>query len=196
MINSDNVELKNLLILLKKGDINAFNKLYNLHVKVLYKRVLNLVKDESTCEELIQDLFLKVWQGREGINIDLSFKSFLFTIAQNLVYDFFRKAAHNKRFIEHITHNTTHYYTHIEESLDAKETEEIINKAIEKLPPQRKLVYNLCKKEGRSYQDVSHILNISTATVNSHIVKSNNFIKEFLKANIEIAMVCIIMGAL
>lgn len=179
----DEGQLANLLVELKQGNEPAFNLLYLSYAKTLYKRILAIVKDEAIAEELLQDLFLKIWQKRHYIDPQKSFKSFLYTVANNLVYDYLRKVASDKRIIKTLLVNATDYYLHIEEALDAKETGRKLQAAILKLPPQQKQVFILCKIEGKSYEEVSQILQISTATVNSHIVKSNRFVKLFLQQN-------------
>ncbi len=180
----DQVDLIPILTELKDGSERAFNKLYTLYAKALYKKIRNIVKDDAIAEELLQDLFFKIWQKRETINTEQSFNSFLFTVANNLVYDYLRKVANNKKLTETLFSNAIDHYFHIEEAFSAKETANIFQQAIDKLSPQCKQVYVLCKIEGKSYDEASSCLGISKATVNSHMVKSNRFIKEYLNKNL------------
>jgi RNA polymerase sigma-70 factor (ECF subfamily) len=179
----DEEKLANLLVELKKGNEPAFNLVYLSYAKMLHKRIFTIVKDETIAEELLQDLFLRIWQKRQHINPEKSFKSFLYTVANNLVYDYLRKVASHKRAMNNLLMNANDCYLHIEEALDAKETERKLQDAIFRLPPQQKQVFMLCKMEGKSYMEVSRILQISIATVNSHIVKSNRFVKLCLQHN-------------
>ncbi|SMC94817.1 RNA polymerase sigma factor [Pedobacter nyackensis] len=192
----DEEELKLLLLQLKQGHEPAFNALYLAYSKVLYRKINSIVKDESVADELLQDLFLKVWEKRAWINTDLSFTSFLYTIANNLVYDYFRKVSKDKRLHARLLINAVDYYLQTEENLIGKETSAIIQQAISKLTDQRRNVFTLCKIEGKSYQEAAAALGISVATVNTHMVNSIRFIKEYLRKNQEIGTMLIIASIL
>ena len=84
---------KDLLMLLSAGNEAAFEELYHLYSKRLLGYFIKLVKSETFAAELLQDAFVKIWNNRQNIDPDRSFRSYLFRIAENLAYDFFRKAA-------------------------------------------------------------------------------------------------------
>ena len=77
---------------LLQGDELAFEKIYRLYSPRLYGKLLKLLKSVPQTEEILQDVFLKVWEYRASIDPEKSFRAFLFKIAENKVYDFFRKA--------------------------------------------------------------------------------------------------------
>ncbi|WP_316837842.1 RNA polymerase sigma-70 factor [Pedobacter nutrimenti] len=184
-------QLKALLLQFRQGDEPAFNALYSTYAKVLYRKINSIVKDDDVAEELLQDLFLKIWDKRRLINIDQSFVAFLYTVAQNLVYDYLRKVSRDKRLQASLLINAVDYYMQTEEALIGKETAAIIQQAINKLSESRKKVFILCKIEGKTYQQAADELGISIATVNSHMVKSISFIKEYLYKNPEIGLLLI-----
>jgi RNA polymerase sigma-70 factor (family 1) len=187
-------ELQVLLLQLKQGHEPAFNTLYLVYSKPLYQKINRVVKDESVADELLQDLFLKVWKMREDIRPEQSFVSFLHTIAKNLVYDYFRKISKDKRLHERLILNAVDYYMQTEEALIGKETSDIIQQAISRLSESRRKVFILCKMEGKSYQEAADILGITVATVNSHMVTSIRSIKEYLHKNQEIGTIIITMA--
>ena len=115
---------------------------------------------------------MKIWDNRQNIDIDQSFRSYLFRIAENKAYDFFRKAARDKKLQAQVPVAATEHYEHIESMLFNKENLAILNGAIESLPSQRQQVFRLCKLERKSYQEVSELFGISTSTVSDHIVKA------------------------
>lgn len=186
-------ESKDLLLKLRQGSEPAFNEIYMMYAKTLYQRIFSIVKDSSVTEELLQDLFLKIWQKRDVINPELSFKSFLYTIANNLVYDYMRKVACDKRLVASLMINSVDYYLHTEEAYNVKETNFILTEAINKLSPQQKQVFTLCKIEGKSYKEASQILGITTDTVNSHVVKSSRYIRSYLKENLKLTVAIMVM---
>jgi RNA polymerase sigma-70 factor (family 1) len=169
-----------LLSLLKHGDKRAFDHFYKLYSLPIYRKLLKMIKVDILAEELMQDVFVRLWDKRHLIEPGQPFKSYLYLIAQNLVYDFYRKVAREERLQSEIKAFSTELYLHTEEKLFLKETREILDKAINQLPAQQKLVFNLCKMEGKSYEEVSGTLGISTSTVNGHIVKATKNIQEYM----------------
>jgi RNA polymerase sigma-70 factor (family 1) len=188
----EEVELKHLLLKLKQGDEPAFNTLYLGYSKALYQKINRIVKDDSVSDELLQDLFLKIWEKRDTINLDQSFTAFIYTVANNLIYDYLRKVSKEKRLHARLLIHAVDYYLHTEELLIEKETTKMIQAAIEQLSESRRNVFQLCKMEGKTYQETAEILGITVATVNSHMVKSIKSIKAYLYKHQEIGLLIII----
>jgi RNA polymerase sigma-70 factor (family 1) len=185
---SDQENFNLLLQQLQQGSEHAFTVLYDKFSKPLYRNILRMVKDEYIAEELLQDLFLKIWDIRAKINPEKSFKSFLYKVAENLVYTHFGKIAKNDRLIAKLAITYVEYGDNAEEKLISKENHQQLKMAIESLPPQRKLIYSLCKLDGKSYAEVSEELGISTDTVSSQIVKANKAVRMFFMANKDMAL--------
>lgn len=171
---------KELLMQLREGNAQALDYFYHQYSLRIYRKLLKMVRVETIAEELVQDVFVRIWDKRHQIDPDRSFRSYLFTIAQNLVYDLYRKVAREERLQEVIKEASSDIYMHVEEGVFLKETSEILNKAINNLPSQQKLVFTLCKLEGKSYEDASATLGISTSTINNHIVKATKSIKGYM----------------
>jgi RNA polymerase sigma-70 factor (family 1) len=185
----------NLLKQLKSGDASAFSNLYYTHSKTLYRKILWMVNDEEIAKELLQELFLKLWENREKIDFTKSFKSYLYTIAVNLVYDYFRKTSKKKELEQHLMSLAIDHYSHVEEAIISKEDISLLNEIINQLPPQRKQVFILCKVENKSYEEVSKLLNVSKSTIQDHMVKANHSIRDFLKKHPEITL-CLLICSL
>lgn len=177
MDRDDQLREKRLLIQLREGDVKAFEQLYFAYSKRLYGNILKMVKSAEMAEEILQEVFQRIWERRASIDVDKSFKSFLFTIAKHLVCDFFYQQTKRRDIEAHLIIMSTELYQHIDEALDYKESETILSDAIAQLPPQRKMVYTLCKIEGKSYEEVGKILGISTSTISDHIVKATKSLK-------------------
>ena len=172
MISPTVLNERELLILLKQGDDNAFEEIYRLHSSKLYGNLLKLLKSEELAMDLLQDLYVKLWNNRATIDVDKSIVAYLFSIAKNLAIDFFRRAAREANLQNHLINVGTELYNHVDDVLFHKETSAILNKAIEALPPQQQKIFNLCKVEGRSYEEAASILGISPATVGNQLVKA------------------------
>jgi|GEM_PF-36392 len=170
------------------GDEMAFDALYKMYSERLLGYLLKLVKVETIACDLLQVVFMKVWNNRDHIDSNLSFRSYLFQIAENTAYDFFRKAARDKKIQKQLIEKATSQYNHVEESLISKEDVQLLHTAMDSLPPQRRQVFQLVKMEGRSYADVSKELNISTSTISDHIVKATKFIRQRLEKEQSVAL--------
>lgn len=184
---------KDWVILLHEGNEIAFEKLYHLYSGRLLGYLVKLVKSEQVASELLQDVFVKIWNNRQNIDSGQSFRSYLFRITENIVFDFFRKAARDKKLQVKLISSSYLEYTHVEENLCLKESEKILNDIINLLPPKRRRVFQLIKIEERSYDEVSHLLSISTSTISDHIVKATKFIREQLEESHVIAMYILII---
>lgn len=168
-----------LLEAMRQGDEHAFFVLYERYKVRLYVNMIKIVRSEPVAEELLQDVFLKVWDQRAAIDPSLSFQAYLFRISSNLAIDFYRKAA-RRRVIEALSATGPDAYDHVEQYIDFKEAEVLLGEAIGKLPPQRQHIFRLCRIEGKSYEEVADLLGISRGTVQDHMVKANRFLREFL----------------
>lgn len=186
----------NLIDQLQQGNGSAFSALYDMYSKPLYRNLLRLVKDEDVAQELLQDLFMKIWEIRERIEPEKSFKSFLYKIAENLAYAHFRQIAKNERLIAKLIISSVEFVTNAEDTIIVKENHALLQRAISSLSPQAKQVYTLCKLEGKSYEEVSQQLGISHKTISGHIVKANKDVKRFFLLNSETAVVLIVINLL
>lgn len=172
------IDEKELLIRLKADSKQSFEELYYRYSARIYGNLKKLLKSDELAEEFLQEVFVKVWDKRNNIDVEKSFRSYLFRISENMVFDFFRKAARDKKLQDHLISVATEYYSHIEESLCINEDMAILSKAIDQLPPKRRHIFMLCKIEGKSYEEVSKELGISVSTINDHIVKASRSVKE------------------
>lgn len=178
------IDEKRLLLLLTQSHEPAFEEIYKLYSTRLFGNIYKMVKSEPIAKEIVQEVFIKVWNNRTGIDPERSFRAYIFRIAENSVCDFFRNASRVKKMQSHILNIATEHYEHIEELLLQKENNTVLHMAINSLPPQRKLVFRLCKLEGKSYDEVGQQLGIATSTISDHIVKANKTVREYLLHNI------------
>jgi len=172
---------KEILLRLIQGDEQAFEKIYRLYSNRLYGKLLKLLKSVPQTEEIVQDVFLKIWEYRASIDPEKSFRAFLFKIAENKAFDFFRKAALHKAFETELIALSTSNHTMLEELIADEERSVLLEKAINNLPPQRQQVFRLCKLERKSYTEVSQLLGISLSTISDHIVKATKSIRTQLE---------------
>src|SRR5690606_29659436 len=172
-----------LLDLVKRSDQCAFRELYNRYSGKLYGNILRMTKANNIADDMLQVVFVKIWENRLFIDADRPFKPYIYQIAQNTVYDHFRKNARERVLISTVTRereDSEERESPTEKWIGEKEDNTILWKAVERLPPRRREIYRLCKLEGYSYDQVSMLLGISTSTINDHIVKATKTLKEYL----------------
>jgi RNA polymerase sigma-70 factor (family 1) len=185
----------NLLERLREGDQQAFESIYQHYIDPIYRRLLYLIKSEELAEELAQDIFMRIWDKRAGIDLEKSFRSYIYSIAQNLVVDFYRRSALDRKLQQHLINTATAYYNPIDLHYHAEADRQLLSNAIQSLPEQRRKVYSLVKLEGKSYEEVSEILGISCSTIRDHIVKGNKAIKLHLNTS-QLTMVVLLASAI
>jgi len=170
-----------LLDQLRKGSMRAFETLYGRHSRALLWKLRRMVKDPQEADELLQDLFVKVWERRAEIEIELSFEAYLHRIAQRMAIDYFRKISRQSIHYERYRLGLTEEVNNTEELLEANETKKLLDQAIARLPEQRRRAFTLCKIEGKSHREAAELMNISPNTVHNHLVKAAAFVKNHLE---------------
>ena len=175
--NIDEIQLLEGLI---KGNEAAFKQIYINYQGKLYQLALKFVKSEELAKEIVQDVFVKVWENRSHINMELSFAAFIFKIAHNHIFNVLKRASKVASIKNEILATAELAYNYTENEVISAEYEMLATDAIEQLPPQRKLIFKLCRTEGKSYEEVSGTLGISKSTVRDHMVKAITSIKDYL----------------
>lgn len=152
-----------------EGDSKALEWIYDNFSQKLYARLIRILKDETLCEEIIQDIFLAVWKHRETIDLNKNFNGFLFKISDNLAISALRKIGRDQRLKQAVWANMVTSLYLSDQSLLTRELSGIVNTAIQQLPPQRRKILELCKLDEKSYAEVAQQLGISVATVSNHM---------------------------
>ncbi|SKB38244.1 RNA polymerase sigma-70 factor, ECF subfamily [Sphingobacterium nematocida] len=176
---------KMLIKKMQNGDPLAFEKLYFKYSSYITSHLLFLLKSSEWAQEVLQDTFMTVWEQRCNIDIEKSFKSYLLKIATNKTYKLFRKAAYDHAYRTQMLDLLEKGHSPIESYIYTKENELLVQNLLNKMPDRQREVFILFKLEGYSYKEISKRIGISQSTVNTHINRSNQFIKSQLLANSE-----------
>ncbi|OEK04126.1 RNA polymerase sigma-70 factor [Roseivirga misakiensis] len=159
-----------LLERVKNGDEKALEKFVHLNLGKVYNFSFSLLKSREEAEEVSQDVFVKFWSNREKLDLNLSVDNLLFRIAKNLTLNKIRDNLKHKNGLE-LSDDLLIRNSTMEEVL-FKEMESTLLKAIEGLPPRRKLIFKMSRLEGLSNKEISEQLNISVNTVEGQIRKA------------------------
>lgn len=165
----------------RAGDMEAFDELFHRHSQKLYSFAFSLLKDHTQTEDLVQDIFITVWERREQINPAYHFENYLFTICYHSVLKYFRRKKIEQRVISEILKSTQGKLSESTNSLHYRELEQAINLVVESMPPRRKKVYKMSREDGLSIQEIAGELNITSRTVETHISHSLKQIRTTLE---------------
>ncbi|MGD9929389.1 MAG: RNA polymerase sigma factor [Mangrovibacterium sp.] len=171
-----------LLLLLKEGNMVAFDTIYEKYCRRLFGFVVRYVKLESEAEEIVQDVFVRLWENREKINVYSSFESYLFTISYNSAISLLRKRIHEKKYLEHLKYiQQEHNAPSLTDELYFNELNSKIQSLLSDLTPRQKEIYQLSREEGLTHDEIAKKLGISTNTVKNHMVS----VLSFLRSNMD-----------
>lgn len=177
---------KRLLEMIAHGDEMAFKTLFEKYRDKLHAYLYSITKSSEVAEEIVMDVFLKIWFSRtKSIDI-IHFDSFLYKIAHNKAIDFLR-AVHRDQTLFNLVWEEMQFvsdYT-ADSKLKEKENHHALQTAVSQLPPKRRLVYELSRKKGLTHDQIARYLNLSKNTVNNHLVESLRFIKLHLSTYME-----------
>lgn len=174
----DDIEL---IKILQEENEEAFAELYNRYWKRIYTMALSYTRSPEAAQDIVQDVFLKIWIKKENLLQVREFKPFLFVTARNLIISSLRNRVFHVNLDpdEQVEEETFLP----ERQLSYKESVGLLHKAIDLLPPQQQRAYRLSRNEGMRYEDIAQEMGISALTVRTHITKALSFVRKYLTDN-------------
>ena len=180
------------VIAVKYGDHQAFVELYNDYWGQVYDFSRLYISRVADAEEIVQDVFVKLWESRHLLKEDESFKGFLFIITRNIVFSRNRKKVNENLFKTSVLSafgNESNYNSNsVEEEYCASQRAVFIDKLIGSLPEQKKRCFLLSREENLSYKEIAERLGISPKTVEIHMGKALKFLKNSIERGWEILL--------
>ena len=163
------------------GDEDSFRQLFNHYSDAVFTVAFTYCKSIELSEEIVQDVFLKVWLKKEELENVERFSGYLFVIARNHILNVLRKKAREPHFVAMLENNFLAYTEEADEDIVSKESGTIITEALKELPPQQQTAFRLCRIEGLSQQQVAEQMNISRLTVKYHVQQALRSIRGYIK---------------
>lgn len=173
-------EEKLLLSKISLGDEVSFRVLFNSHRKWIYSYALKIIKSDVLAEEILHDVFLKIWQHKNLSEID-TIEFYLRTVTRNITLNMLRRINLEVMVNNQLSKSWEEAHNETEEMILLNDSVQVLNQAIEQLTPQQKMVYNLCKNKGLKYAQVAEQLAISPLTVKTHMQHTLRFLRNYLK---------------
>ena len=167
---------------LKNGDRAAFDALYWQYHEVVYRNILKFTKEPVAAEDILQEVFTKVWEKRADINPSQSFAGWIFVISFRLSVNYTRKRLREQTLHKKLLNLDT------DQSINGgpelyEQQYQLLEKAIAQLTPQKRKVVTLCKLEGKTYEEAACELKISRNTVKEHLQAAMVNLNEYVRKN-------------
>lgn len=179
-------ELKSVVSRVATGDEAAFRQLFELYSNKVFGFVFRITKSKVVAEEVVQDVFLKIWINRESlIRVDY-FPSYLSAIARNHVFNLLKRKALEEQAKHRLQYELPQMSFETDEQINYRDYNNILKEVVNQLPPQQQKIYKLCHKKGLKYDEVALKLNISRLTVKTHMQKAIRTIKSHFEGVVSV----------
>lgn len=161
-------------------DTGAFETLFHLYHKRVYAFAQSLLNSSEDAEEIVQNVFMALWNQRKNLHVTSSFTSYIFAIARNMVYEQIRQKINKKAFSEYYLEHNVEYSFITDEEVVCNELKAKIQKCIDLLPERRREIFVLSRVEKLSYKEIAEKLNITENTVDTQIRHALNALRRQL----------------
>ena len=170
------MEKQHLILLLKNDDRDAFTELYNQYWKRVYNFCRLYLSNSQDAEEVVQEVFVKLWDLRHAINEDQSFDGFLFIITRNFIFNQHRRQVNEETYRKTVL-DALNVYDNPEQELEANDLNAYIDQLINLMPPRRREIFVLSRYQNLSYKEIAAQLHIAEKTVEHQISEALRFLR-------------------
>jgi RNA polymerase sigma-70 factor (ECF subfamily) len=166
---------------LRKGDRKAFEEIFNTYYKALCRYCARIVYDADVAEEIVQDLFCKLWVKREELEIETSLRAYLYRAVLNHSINYLNHWKTEEKYRKYIGFQTDNNDREPAQRLEAKEMQKLISLALQNMPQKRREIFQLSRDEGLKNQEIAEYLNISVKTVEAQMTKALDYFRKVLR---------------
>ena len=163
------------------NDVWAFDALYHKYHQAIYRNIFKLTKNEAVSQDILQDVFVALWEKRLLIKADQSVSGWLFVLSFN------KSISHLRQVVRESSVMKSMPFTEVELAIDQMQVIDdhyfLLYQAVNQLSPQKKRVFTLCKLEGRTYEEAAETLNISKHTVKEYLGHAVVSVKNHIREN-------------
>jgi RNA polymerase sigma-70 factor (ECF subfamily) len=168
------------LLLITLGNEEAFTGFYNRYRPKIYGVALKMLKSTALAEDVVQDVFLKIWLKRKELIHIERIEGYLFIIARNQILNTLKSLAKEESIRNALT-PIQKYDDNADHLTRENQYADLLNNVIDRLPPQQNIVYHLSKKDGLSTDEIAVKLRLSPLTVKKHLSQALKFIRKNTK---------------
>lgn len=170
-----------LVNLLMESDQYAYTEIFERYKALLYQHAYRMLQDEDEVNDLVQDLFLTLWQKRENLDIKSSLSSYLYSAVRNRVFDVMAHQKVVNKYLESIKFFREEGKSVTDEHLRAKELARIIESSIHALPPKMREIYEITRDSDATYREVGELLQLSEKTVKQQVYNALKILRRKLE---------------
>lgn len=191
MDNTNDAEFSSLKLRIIEGDQTAFHIVFSSLRDRIFNYIFKITKSRESSEEIVMDVFFKLWKGRTMLAEIENMPAFIFRIARNQSVDFLRKASKDKILQELI-------WDEIQIQSDLKTDQRIImnelndniERVISAMPKQRQSVFRLSREEHMSYDEIARHMELSKSTIKNHMAEALHYLRANLGKNPDLLVLC------
>ncbi len=182
-IDQLNFEESRLISLLNEDSEYAFQLIYDKHRNRIYQTAIKFLKSPIIAQDVVQDVFMKLWFERHKIEPSKPVEAWLYTVAKNNILNKLRKIANDWKAIDLLSHTILQSENNTDQKLTEGEFKQKLQSAVSKLPEQQKVVFILSRFEKLTYIQIGEKMGISPLTVKTHLSRALFAIKKQFEAN-------------
>lgn len=171
---------------IKNGDHSAFMKVYDLYFYQLQVYIQRYVHSESTSQDLTQDVFVKLWEKRDFLDQVNNFNSYLYRIAKNHTLDYLKKVSRLEVMPDELLRSFHFSADEVELFVTEQEYFKFLEDYMMTLPEKSQVIFELCREQEKSYDEVAKELNVSKSTVKHHMVSTMKKLKKEISRHFKI----------
>ncbi|MGA7837651.1 MAG: RNA polymerase sigma-70 factor [Ignavibacteriaceae bacterium] len=179
---------------IQSGDVKIFEALFREYYYSLSRFTTSIVKSSSAAEDLVQDIFLKIWENRQTWNPQGTIKTYLYRASKNQALNYLKHLNVVNNWAEFSRNSFSSINP--EDEFERKELLNSVNGAINQLPEKCKMIFLLHRHEDLSYREISEVLNISISTVETQMGRALKKIREILFPYLSMLLITIISGTI
>jgi RNA polymerase sigma-70 factor, ECF subfamily len=177
-MNDDNLLMDHIS---NRNDYYAFQTLFHKYYGTLCNRALSITQSRQMAEEIVSDVFLKIWKNREVLQIKVSVQAYLMKATYNLSIDYIRQATRHRTLTSELNDDFTSDYVSPSDKVIGDEVQYIIESAIDALPPQCKRIFRMSRDAEMTYAEIATSLNLSIKTIETHMGRSLKYLRATLR---------------
>lgn len=177
-------DLENCFRKIAKGDELAFSTVFEQFKNKVFAVGMKLLKSEVEAEEVVQEVFTRLWNSRENLADVAKPEAYIFTVAYNAVYQHLKRISRDREALDEVIlwmslkQNTT------QDMVAANETSRLIYEAVQQLPSRQRMVYVLSKQKDLSYEEIARRMDISTNTVRNHLAQAMKALRKTVRRHL------------
>jgi RNA polymerase sigma-70 factor, ECF subfamily len=170
-----------LIIDLKGNNISSFEKIFSLYHKCIYNFCISLHQSPDNAEEIVQKVFVALWEQRDQVDENKPLGAYLYSIARYMIYQDFRRKVYKKAAFDHFAFKSPEINNSTKDEVLFDELLAFLESHIEKLPERQREIIKLSRYEGLTYRQIAEQLNISENTVDTQIRRALDFLRDKLE---------------